>query len=372
MPNVLALTRYDRLGASSRVRFLQFRDVLAAHGVRTDVQPFFDDAYVSALYAGRSPGLTQILAFYRRRRRALQERRRYDLLWLEKEALPWLPFWLESGLTSGVPYVVDLDDAWFHRYDRNRIALVRSLMGNKIDRVMRGATIVVAGNDYLAARAREAGARRIEVIPTVIDLARYPPAQGATRDDGTLTVGWIGQPLNAHYLATIEPALRRIASRQRIKLRVVGAPVPPQWNGLPAESRPWSEATEIDEIGAFDVGIMPLPDTPWERGKCAYKLIQVMAAGKPVVASPVGANCEVVRHGANGYLAGTTEEWANALSQLATDRDTRRHMGEAARRTVEDAYSLDRVAPRLARVLSEAATLADASPLSPLAGRGSG
>ncbi len=362
MPNVLALTRYDRLGASSRVRFFQLVEPLAAEGVRTDVEPFFDDAYVSALYAGRRVGAARILAFYRRRLRALRRRRQYDLIWLEKEALPWLPFWLEARLMSGMPYVVDLDDAWFHRYDRNPAWLVRTLMGDKIDRVMRGAAAVVAGNDYLAARARQAGSARIEVIPTVIDLARYSPSPPPVRSNGVLTIGWIGQPLNAHYLATIEPALRDIASRQRIKLSVVGAPVPPQWTGLPAESRPWSEAGEIGEIGAFDVGIMPLPDTPWERGKCAYKLIQVMAAGKPVVASPVGANCQVVRHGINGYLADSTDEWIAALTALASDADARGRMGAAARRTVEDAYALDRIVPRLAAVLTEAATRAPSSP----------
>jgi glycosyltransferase involved in cell wall biosynthesis len=354
MPNVLALTRYDRLGASSRVRFLQFVEPLAAHGVHIDVQPFFNDAYVAALYAGGRVGMGQIMAFYGRRLQALRQRGQYELVWLEKEALPWLPFWLEGLLTSGVPYVVDLDDAWFHRYDRNPRWLVRSLMGDKIDRVMHGAAAVVAGNDYLAARAREAGAHRVHLIPTVIDIARYPSTPDRRQHD-VLTIGWIGQPLNAHYLVKIEPALRRLASRQRIRLRIVGAPVPPQWDGLPAESRPWSEATEVDEIGAFDVGIMPLDDTPWERGKCAYKLLQVMAAGKPVVASPVGANCQVVRHDENGYLAAGIEEWTAALTSLAGDPDARRRLGEAARRTVEDAYALDRVVPHLADVLTDSA-----------------
>jgi len=248
---------------------------------------------------------------------------------------------------------------------------VRALMGDKIDRVMGAAAAVIAGNDYLAARARAAGARRIEVIPTVIDLARYPSVPSAHQDDA-LTIGWIGQPLNAHYLVKIEPALRRLAARRRIRLRVVGAPVPPQWAGLPAESRPWSEAGEVDEIGAFDVGIMPLDDTPWERGKCAYKLIQVMAAGKPVVASPVGANCQVVSHGTNGYLAGSIDEWTDALTSLAADPDARRRLGAAARRTVENGYALDRVVSRLAAVLTEAARPAGAGSLSPPAGRGSG
>jgi len=359
MPNILLLTRYDRLGASSRVRFLQFLDYLRGNGLTIDVAPFSNDAYVTALYAGCRLNPLQVLGFYLRRLTALLGCRRYDLVWMEKEALPWLPAWLEALLLARVPTVVDLDDAWFHRYDRNRLAILRRLMGGKIDAVMRRAAVVVAGNAYLAERAANAGARRIEVIPTVVDLSRYRTAASApivpSAADNPLVIGWIGQPLNAHYLTKIEPALRQVAEHRPIRLRVVGAAVPAAWTGLPAESRPWSEATEIAEIGHFDVGIMPLDDTPWERGKCAYKLLQVMAAGKPVVASPVGVNRHVVRHAINGFLADTTEAWVSALNALAADTETRRSMGTEARRTVEDEYSLERVAPRLLAVLQEAA-----------------
>src|SRR5262249_43818333 len=157
-------------------------------------------------------------------------------------------------------------------------------------------------NDYLARRARQAGARDVEIVPTAIDLSRYVDVPETSASDA-LTVGWIGIPLNAYYLAKIEPALRAASRTQPIALHVVGAPVPPEFGGLPAASFPWREDTEISHIAQFDVGVMPLRDTPWERGKCAYKLLQVMAAGKPVIASPVGANRQVVRHGVNGFLA---------------------------------------------------------------------
>ena len=151
-------------------------------------------------------------------------------------------------------------------------------------------------------------------MPTAIDLERYRDLPAPPAHEG-LTVGWIGIPLNAHYLSIVAPALR--ARAVRVKLHVVGAPVPAELAGIPAESFAWTEDSEIARIAAFDVGIMPLHDTPWERGKCAYKLLQVMAAGKPVIASPVGANRQVVQHGVNGFLAETTEEWAEALRQLA-------------------------------------------------------
>src|SRR5262249_43307060 len=130
---------------------------------------------------------------------------------------------------------------------------------------------------------------------------------------------------------------------------------PPELAGIKAESFPWTEESEIARIAAFDIGIMPLSDTPWERGKSAYKLIQVMAAGKPVVASPVGANRQVVQHGVNGFLAETAEPWAEALRTLANNPALRNEMGARARETVVDRYATAVVAPRLASILREAA-----------------
>ena len=349
MTDVLLLTRYERLGASSRIRFLQFLPELERQGFTFNVQPLLNNAYVHSLYGGPPVGAGNILRAYGRRFGALRRRHRYDLIWLEKEALPWLPTWVEIARLQGVPYVVDYDDAWFHRYENH---WSKPLLGHKIDAVMRVAHTVVAGNDYLARRARQAGARAVEVVPTAIDLERYrgvpppPPSE-------TLKVGWIGIPLNAHYLTMIAPALRAAAPDTPFKLHVVGAPIPPELSGVPAESFPWTEDTEIACIAAFDVGIMPLHDTPWERGKCAYKLLQVMAAGRPVIASPVGANRQVVQHGVNGFLAETTEEWTEALRKLA-DPALRQRMGAEARRTVEEQYSTAIVAPRLAAILTQA------------------
>src|SRR5207253_7756734 len=128
---------------------------------------------------------------------------------------------------------------------------------------------------------------------------------------------------------------RAVAADASVGLHVVGAPVPPELSDIPSESFCWSEGSEIVRISTFDIGIMPLRDTPWERGKCAYKLLQVMAAGKPVIASPVGANAQVVQHGVNGFLADSPDEWADALRRLE-DPDLRRRMGAQARKTVED------------------------------------
>ena len=180
------------------------------------------------------------------------------------------------------------------------------------------------------------------------------------RGTGALTVGWIGIPLNAHYLTIDRAGAARRVGNAPIELHVVGAPVPA---GVRRESPPkvshGPRTPRSHGSRQFDVGIMPLHDTPWERGKCAYKLLQVMAAGKPVIASPVGANRQVVRHGVNGFLADTTEEWAEALRQLA-DPALRQRMGAEARKTVEEQYSTAVVTPRLAAILQQGRAVLEA------------
>jgi glycosyltransferase involved in cell wall biosynthesis len=355
MPRILVLTRYDRLGASSRVRFLQYLPAIEASGIGCDVMPLLGNNYVRALYNGGGIGAAAIAAGYFGRLQALVRRRRYDLIWLEKEAMPFVPHMLERGLLGGVPYVVDFDDAWFLRYRDHPLAPVRWLLGGKIDTLMRDSAAVVVGNAYLAEHARRAGAGRVALIPSTIDLERYGALASAAPAQARrpLVIGWIGTPHTATFLTGLEAVFRRLAG-DTYMVRIVGAGVPKAWAGLPAESVPWTEETELDEIAKFDVGLMPLTDGEWEQGKCGYKALQVMAMGRPVVASMVGANCSIFRHGINGFLARTEDDWLSALRSLAGDPALRGRVGAAARATVESGYSLASQAPRLIGVLNEA------------------
>lgn len=349
---VLLLSRYTRQGASSRVRSYQFLPYLRDAGVEVTASPLLDEAYLGRLYTGRRRDHAAVAGALARRAALLRRARDYDLLWIEKELFPWLPHWGEALLArAGVPYVVDYDDAVFHYYDEDRRAAVRRLLGDKIDRVMRGAAAVVCGNDYIAERARRAGARRVEILPTVVDTERYPVLP---RPAGApFTVGWMGTPVTAALLGDVAGVLAEAArAGARVVLVGAGAVVPP---GVPAEVRPWSEADEAAQIREFDVGIMPLPDTPVARGKCGYKLIQYMAAGRPVVASPIGANRAIVEHGVTGFLARDEGEWRRALCVLRADPALAARMGEAGRRRVEAAYSLRVAAPRLLAILRRAA-----------------
>lgn len=351
---VLALPRYGRLGASSRMRFYQYLPALAAAGVEVSVAPLFPDAYVHGLQLGRRPA-GEVLRSYARRVARLLRGGALDLLWVEKELLPWVPARVERWLLGRrVPLVLDYDDAVFHLYDQHPRAAVRRLLAGKHPSLVRSAAVVVAGNDYLAGYATRAGARAVAVVPTAVDLDRYPPpAFAAPGDAGPPRVGWIGQRATAEFLRPLAPLLERLHAAGKARFVAVG--IDPAALGLPLERWPWSEETEVESLRALEIGIMPLTDSPFERGKCGYKLVQYMACGLPVVASPVGVNRTLVEPGVNGFLATTPREWEAALEALLADAALRRRMGEAGRRKIEAAYCTRVTGPRLAELLRAAA-----------------
>jgi len=314
--------------------------------------PLFGDYYQQDLYAGRPRRWERIAQAYLLRSLQLLGSAGFDLVWLEYELFPWLPALGERLLSwLRIPYVVDYDDAVYHRYELHPNPLVRVLLGKKIDVIMGRANIVVVGNDYLGDRARAAGARRVEGLPTVVNLERYTTL--SARNERTFTIGWIGSPSTVRYLSVLGPVLADFCRATNARLVVVGAR-DITLDGVPAEVKPWSEATEVEDILTFDVGIMPLPDEPWERGKCGYKLIQYMACARPVIASPVGMNREIVQHGINGFLANTNQEWRSALETLRSEPELRARLGTAGRHTVETSYSTRVTAPRLAAILKSA------------------
>jgi glycosyltransferase involved in cell wall biosynthesis len=348
---LLMLPRYEALGASSRLRSYQYLPKLSDAGIDVTVSPLLSDAYVRALYGG-GRGVHEVVKGYWRRVLAQLSAEKFDIVWLEKEFLPWMPPVLER-IPGKAILVVDFDDAVFHRYDEHRFATVRRIMGTRIDQLMRRADVVTAGNDYLANRALEAGCQRVATVPTVVDLTRY--SSRAPNESGKpLVIGWIGSPSTAHYLRDVSTVIASMRKRYAVRAVAVGAR-PDQVVGTPFETVPWSEAEEAAIVAGFDIGIMPLIDAPWERGKCGYKLIQYMACGVPVIASPVGVNREIVQPGFNGFLAGNETEWEAALTSLIIDADLRDRMGSAGRWRVEQWYSLQVQAPRLIQILQEAA-----------------
>ena len=346
--DVLALARYGPLGASSRVRLDQFRQYLALDGITIRRRALLDDDLLRAQYDGLGRSPLMLARAYARRLVDVLGSRDADVVWIEKELAPWLPAWAERALLAGRRYILDFDDAVFHNYDTHPSAAVRALWGRKIDRLIHGAELVVAGNPYLAARARAAGARRVEILPSVVDIEPYgaavPPLPG-----GPFTIGWIGSPGSERTLAAIADVLAAEAARPDTRVVLVGASET-ALPGIAHETWPWSESAEVAAMEQFHVGIMPLADSPWERGKCGYKLIQCLAAGRPVVASPVGVNADIVTPDV-GRLATTPDEWHAAFDELRADPGLGVQRGRAGRALVERSYTRQVVAPRLAALL---------------------
>ncbi|WP_434610371.1 glycosyltransferase family 4 protein [Pseudomonas sp. D2-30] len=349
---ILLLPKYSRSGASSRLRTLQYVPGLESEGVKVSVESLFDDAYLELLYGTGNRSVWALTKCYFRRAANIFRRKDYDLVWIEKELFPYIPMFIEKFFLS-VPYVVDYDDAVFHNYDRSRFFWVRLLLSKKIDAVMRGANCVVVGNRYLGARAGVAGASKVVIIPTVVDSERYP---AASISDRRLVIGWIGSPSTQKYIIDICEALAHACRILNAQVVLVGASsdIAAQLPGVDVAVLPWSEETEAELICRMSVGIMPLKDGPWEKGKCGYKLIQYMACGVPVIASAVGANVEIVEASGGGYLARDIPEWSQLLETLLTDSELRASLGAAGRKAVLDNYSLQAQAPILLNILRSA------------------
>lgn len=352
--SLLFLPKYSRAGASSRYRSFQYFPSIQAARINFRVSPLFDDVYLAKKYINGRAQVWDVLRALCRRIWVVLTVRRGSVVLIEYELLPYCPAILERWMSwRGCQMVFDYDDALFHQYDNHRSLWVRRLLGKKIAYVMQQAIVVVTGNSYLADYASRAGASRVEIIPTVIDLPRYPMKE-LQKINKVFTIGWIGSPSTARYLIEIAPAMAKLCRGGRARFCVVGSG-PIKLKDVPVEVIDWNENTEIDEIRRFDVGIMPLPDEPWARGKCGFKLIQYMACGLPVVASPVGVNSEIVDNAINGYLASTTDEWVRALESLMADSELRRLMGAAGRKRVEEKYCLAVTAPRFVELLKQCA-----------------
>ena len=339
---IAAFTRYERMGASSRVRFLQYVPHLQQRGAEVNVYPLFPDTYLKQLYGsgGRSP-VTVAAAMMRRFGRAFSFDA--DVIWLQREMLPFLPFAAENALFTGKPLVIDFDDA-HHLYYRNaRSALVRGIYGDKIDQLMRRAAVVTVGNQTLFDYAQGAGAKDVRFLPSAVDVQRFKDRARATE----FTIGWIGTPVTAQEaIPLVEAPLARFLNETGAKCILVGAR-PNQFPNLKAEYIPWSEATESDVLSRLSVGLCPLADTPWNRGKSGYKIIQYMAAGRATLTSPVGIAARLVENGTAGLHCVTSDDWYNNLMRLYRDPAECTALGARAQEIAAQKYDTAVVAAQL-------------------------
>jgi len=342
---VLGFALYGELAASTRHRLSQFRPRLIDHGIDLTVTHLLGDDYLRSRFGGTSVPWASILRSAVHRIDVLLRDHSYDRAIVHCETLPFVPELIERAMLR-VPYMYDFDDAFFAKYRVGRFSALSPILGGKFDGVIERASCVSAGSRVLLSFASRLN-RASHLMPTVVDVRRYP-AKTSYRSD-SFNIGWIGSPSTAKYLEILKAPLQAVAREFAVCLTVIGATAP-RIEGVDVVSIPWSEATEASAIREFDVGVMPLLDDEWSRGKCAFKLIQYMACGVPVVASPVGANTDVVTADC-GFLASSTDEWSEAFRRLRDDSAMRERLGSEGRRRVVSHYSLDVAAPKMADLI---------------------
>jgi glycosyltransferase involved in cell wall biosynthesis len=356
---VLALSPIPEEGAGCRFRIAQFIPYLESVGFEVTLRSLFTPEFFRLVYQPRQY-LRKAITFAGlslKRLASLGDTSRFDVLFIYREMFPIGPAIVERLLArpGRPPIVLDFDDAIFlpNVSDANRfIAALKQ--PRKVASIVRLSDHVITGNDYLASYARRFNAR-VTMIPTSVDTDSFVPSaaapsngSGAARD---LVVGWIGSPTTGSYIRALAPVLQRARQRHPFVLRLSGVGEPLEIAGVPIRREPWSLDREVQLFNTCDVGVYPLADDEWSKGKCGFKAIEFMACGVPVIASAVGVNRDIIQDGVNGFLAATEDEWVDKLERLLADAALRRRFAEAGRRTIERHYSLHVNAPKLAGTL---------------------
>ena len=345
---ITVFSLYGPLAASHRVRFSQFSDLLLSLGIRYRILSLLSDRYLQNLFSYKRTNPVYLFYAYLARLLQLLSLQRQSLCIVYCELFPFLPLWIERFLLPR-KYIYDLDDAFFLKYSRITPSFLQHLYSKKIDYLITHASAVTAGNYYLADYCHQLN-DDVHIIPSVVDTNRYIPAPYRACNDIPI-VGWIGTPSTSHFLELVVPALQELSRTVQFLFHIIGSEYP-KITGVNVTYSRWSRSTEIEMIQSFDIGIMPLSDTSWSRGKCSYKLIQCMSCGVPVVASAVGSNLDVVVEN-GGYLASSTDEWIIFLRELLTHPTLRESMGIKARKHIVENYSATYVLPLLHNVLSK-------------------
>ncbi len=315
------VTRLDK--ASARYRILQYIPYLEAEGIEVQVR----------IIGQKLGDKCQILA----------AARQFDLVLIQKKLIAYVDLKLLRAFSKKL--VFDFDDAIMFS-DSLASDTNSTTRQNKFRHMAQSVDAIIAGNSYLASLASTYN-NQVFCIPTSIDLNRYQIQKPIT--SSTITIGWIGSAITLPYLKTIKIPLEAVGERApNAQLKIVSDAFL-HFSRIRSIHKPWNFDDEIEDLNSMDIGIMPLTDDPWARGKCGFKLLQYMAVGKPVVCSPVGVNRDIVQPDINGYWASNDEEWQDNLLKLIEDKTLRQRMGKAARVTIEEHYSLE----KNAKILSE-------------------
>lgn len=354
---VLAISPIPEEGAGCRFRIAHYIPYLESHGFEVTLTTLFTTEFFRRVYKPGNlfsktvsfAGLSLVHLF------SLLRVARYDVVFIYREIFPVGPAVVERlmALPGFPPIVFDFDDAIFLPSVSEANKLIAALKTpGKVASIVGLSDHVTVGNDYLKSYASRFNTA-VTVIPTCVDTTRFTPRPARATD--TPVVGWIGSPTTAGYIEGLAPVLQKVAAQHRFTMMVSGNGEKMTIPGVDVDNREWSLGGEIELFRSCDIGVYPLVDDEWSKGKCGFKAIEFMACGVPVVAAAVGVNKEIIEDGVNGFLASTEQEWIEKLGRLIAEPALRARFAEAGRRTIEERYSLHVNAPKLAAVLRQAA-----------------
>lgn len=358
---VLFLASYPHSCASTRFRATQFFPHLRREGIECHLSPFLPERVFRGFYSSQGTarkGVQLSLLTFKRIFDAVRSQR-YDAVVVQREAMligPPLIEWLISHVAR-VPVVFDFDDAiWMQQPGSVWGSWVSHLkFPGKTAQIIRMADHIIGCSSYTRDYALQfRRPKDVTVIPTVVDAEQFKPVTDYAGKK-ELVVGWIGTHTTSKYLDDIAEPLRTCAREFPFTLKIVGAGREIGFDGVRVQNKAWKLKEEVADYQSIDIGLYPVRDDEWGRGKTGFKPMVYMACGVPCICSPVGGVTEFLSHDKNGLFASSTNEWITALSSLLRDRDLRERLGRAGRDTVESEYSLQVQAPRLGQVLRRVA-----------------
>ncbi len=339
---LILATAPERINPSQRFRFEHYLSMAESQGISFTFSPFFSNTTWKILhtphhYFQKTVGL--IMGFTRRWLLMLTLKK-FDWVYIHREASPIGPpifEWIIATIFRK-KIIYDFDDAiWINQASQANPFISSLKFGSKVSFICKKAHIVSVGNEYLASFA-EKYCKDVRIIPTLVDTEKYHN-QLKDQSTGSVTIGWTGTYTNFHNLHLVMPLIKKLQNKYHIKVKII-ADKDPQLKDIIYEYKKWEYATEIQDLLDINIGIMPLIDSDFERGKCAFKAIQYMSLGIPAVISPVGANAKLIKHGENGYLVSDESEWLTKLDTLINDSNVRTEMGKKAQKTIIEKYSV--------------------------------
>jgi len=343
--NIFFFSKYDSLSASCRERVICYINFLKKNKIKTYFYPLINNKlFYERIVLEKNQYLLILLAVFKRVFILLFIKRNKNIVIISSgELISYFPPILEFFLfLRRVKYILDFDDAVFNSYENSNNWLIKFLLKNKFKFILKNSYVVFAGNKYIYNYALENGARKVIYLPTTVDFKKHEINNIGRISDfkkkDSFKMVWIGSPSTTKYLNSIITPLKYLVNNYNISLRVIGSKNF-FFNSTKVEILDWNEKLQYKYISECDVGLMPLHNGPWEKGKCGYKIIQYMYCNLPVIVSPVGANLDIVKNRINGLFANNNSQWIESVLAIKKNKHLYNSIKKNLQKKVERDYS---------------------------------